>query len=123
MALGRDAHDIDVQSRRRFGGGLAAERQNVRRTAITMVANEDIAALHPALQPILRMELDSGNKVVETWRGWPAAETVCVALGRPFLVSDVVLPADVVLRSVDDPHYWKAEYEHRPSRHLLVCRF
>lgn len=89
----------------------------------TMAVDEDTAALHAALQPILRMELACGNTVVETWRGWPAAETVCVVLGKPFLATRMALPTDVVFRKVDDPHYWKAEYEHGPSRHLLVCRF
>jgi hypothetical protein len=88
-----------------------------------MVMKEDIAALHPALQAILSTEIALGNTVVETWRGWPAAESVCVALGKPFLSVTAPLPADVVFRNVDDPHYWKSEYEYGPSHHLLVCRF
>ena len=90
--------------------------------AVTMVDEEHIVALDSALQLILQTELAKGNEVVETWRGWPEPESVGVALGRPFRV-DHVLPTGVVFRNVDDPHWWKAEYAHEPSCHLLICRF
>jgi hypothetical protein len=88
-----------------------------------MVFPEDVAALHPALQTILQAELSAGNAVVETWRGWPTSDAVCVMLQKPFVVEHAALPDGVVFRDIDDPHYWKSEYEHRPSHHLLACRF
>jgi hypothetical protein len=88
-----------------------------------MSVKKDIAALHPALQEILAAEVVSGNVVVEIWRGWLTANSVCVILGRPFLVTSITPSKDVVFREVGDPHYWKAEYGHRPSGHLLVCLF
>ncbi len=85
---------------------------------------EDIDALTPKLRPLLDAELDAGNVVVETWRGWPSATTVAVALRHPFRCnSRDSLPDAVVYRDVDDPHYWKAEYVHEDSGHMLVCRF
>jgi hypothetical protein len=88
-----------------------------------MVSKEDIAALDPALKAILEKELGHGNVVFETWRGWPKPETICVSLRRPFLMTHLPLPEGVAFREVNDPHYWKAEYWHEPSHHMLVCRF
>jgi hypothetical protein len=88
-----------------------------------MVFEEDIAALDPALKQILEKELANGNVVFETWRGWPKPETICIALGRPFSVPHLSLPEGVEFREVNDPHYWKAEYRHEPSHHMLVCHF
>jgi hypothetical protein len=88
-----------------------------------MVLEEDIAGIDPALRPILEKEMARGNVVFETWRGWPKPETVCVAFTRPFAEPSLPLPRHVVFREVNDPHYWKAEYWHEPSHHMLVCHF
>ncbi|WP_442510071.1 hypothetical protein SH528x_001677 [Novipirellula sp. SH528] len=85
---------------------------------------EDIDELNAELRRLLDAELSAGNVVVETWRGWPSAKTVAVALRCPFRVpAKDAVPDSVVFRDVDDPHYWKAEYVHSDSEHMIVCRF
>jgi hypothetical protein len=74
----------------------------------------DIAAL-------LRAELEAGNNVEETSRGWPA--TLNVWLSYPFRARAVVLPEHVTRRDVNDPHYWLAEYLCTKHDHLLACKY
>ena len=73
------------------------------------------------LAPLLAAEIAAGNVVVETSRQWPAALNVWLA--RPFRPSAEPLPAQVVLRDVNDPHYWLAEYRCAEHDHLLACKF
>ena len=82
-----------------------------------------LARLCPELRILLDAELAAGNRVVETFGGWPVAGAVFVMLAEPFRKRSVTLPADVVFREINDPHWWKAEYDHEPTHHVLACRF
>jgi hypothetical protein len=87
-----------------------------------MISSDDIAQLCPRLRHFLDQEVQSGNEIVETWRGWPK-EAICVALKQPFVVRNWQSPGEVEYRLVDDPRYWKEELRSTQTGHLLVCRF
>ena len=84
---------------------------------------EHLRRLNSALVPLLEAELKAGNTVAETWRGWPHQESLYILLARPFMVPRKQLPEGIRAVDVDDPHYWKAEYRHDESGHVLACRF
>lgn len=82
-----------------------------------------LASLCPELRTLLDAELAAGNQVVETHVGWPVDGAVFVMLGEPFKATSAGLPDGVVRREINDPHWWKAEYDHEPTKHVLACRF
>jgi hypothetical protein len=82
-----------------------------------------LAALCPELRAILDAELAAGNTIAEASRGAGKPNAVYVALRRPFLTQQPSSPPGVVYREINDPHWWKAEYEHAATGDLLVCRF
>jgi hypothetical protein len=82
-----------------------------------------LAALCPELRTILDAELAAGNTIAAASRGVGKPTAVHVALRRPFLTLQSSLPSFVTYREINDPHWWKAEYEHSATGHLLVCRF
>ncbi len=80
-----------------------------------------IGRLVPPLRAILDEELRRGNVVVETWEGWPNNASLFVMLGAPF--AKQYEAEGIRFVSVEDPHYWKEEYQHVGSSHALGCRF
>jgi hypothetical protein len=82
-----------------------------------------VAELCPELRTLLESELAAGNQVAETSKGWPRPDSVFVMLALPFRKRPGTLPAGVVYRDVNDPHWWKAQYHHEPTQHLLACPF
>ena len=90
---------------------------------MAFVDQELLQQLCEELRPFLDAELARGNTVVETWAGWPDRETLFIMLARPFKIQAVALPADVHLRELNDPHYWKAELVSDRTQHILGCRF
>jgi hypothetical protein len=93
-----------------------------------MAENEPVDPNHLAdlaqeLRELLEDELAAGNRVVETYRGWPAQNSIFVMLARPFTRKPDPLPFGVVFREINDTHYWRAEYEHQEKRHILACGF
>ncbi len=87
------------------------------------IRNRHLAELNGGLRGILQREIAAGNEVVETYAGWPRDESIFVMLARPFLVEHQELPEGVVFIDVNDPRYWKSEFSHEPSAHILACRF
>ena len=85
-----------------------------------LIQERRLSALHPSLRSILSAELEQGNSVVSTSEGWPEKRTIFVSLRKPFLVKLPVLPDGVEYYELNDVHYWKAHYEHKPSGHMLV---
>jgi RimJ/RimL family protein N-acetyltransferase len=80
-----------------------------------------LGRLHPALQTLLRAELEAGNEVLETGGGWPDADSVFVRVKHPFRARPASLPDGVEYLELNDPHWWKAEYGTRSPRHILAC--
>ncbi len=89
----------------------------------SQVQQAHLDRLCPELAELLAAELKAGNQIFETGSGWPRPESVLVSLTKHFLVKHSPLPAGVVFREINDPHWWKAEYEHEPSGQMLICRF
>jgi hypothetical protein len=90
---------------------------------IEEIEHDALAALCPELRAILDAELAAGNTIAEVSRGSGKPEAVYVAQQRPFQTRQLPLLPGVVYREVNDPHWWKAEYEHTATGDLLVCRF
>jgi hypothetical protein len=90
---------------------------------IEEIDQDALAALCPELRAILDAELAAGNMISEASRGAGKPNAVYVALRRPFLTQQPYLPRGVAYREINDPHWWKAEYEHAATGYLLVCRF
>ena len=86
-----------------------------------MIFQEDIEELSPALKEILYVELGMGNKVAETWRGWPETNTIGILLEKPFVKSYNL--RNIEFYEVNDVHYWKAQYNDTLTNHTLACRF
>jgi RimJ/RimL family protein N-acetyltransferase len=79
-----------------------------------------LSALHPALVDLLRAELAAGNEIVETGGGWPDPDSVFVRVRYPFRARPDSLPGGVQYLELNDPHWWKAEYNTRSPRHILA---
>ena len=82
-----------------------------------------VEKLCPPLRSILQSELAAGNEISDTHDGWGREGVVLVGLKQPFLTKPPRLLGGVVHHDVDDPHWWKEEYVHESTGHLLVCRF
>ena len=87
------------------------------------IQSQRLSCFSPELKFVLEAEIAAGNAVVETHEDWPNKGSIFVMLGSPFITTPSQLPGGVTYRDVDDPHYWKAEYVHEPSAHILACRF
>ena len=70
----------------------------------------------------LTLELAQGNRVVDDGPGWGDITRI-VMLEFPFRSSLLKLPSILVVREVNDPHYWKTEIEDSSTKEMLVCRF
>lgn len=86
-----------------------------------MINSDHLQRLSAPLAVVLRAEIELGNRVEESSEGWPEPRTILVFLAHPFLGEYGHLPLEY--RSVDDPHYWKAEYVDPQSGHVLACKF
>jgi hypothetical protein len=90
---------------------------------MNMVNEEHLTELCDQLRVLLDAELAAGNAIVETFKGWPLDGSIFVMLGSPFRCRPASLPEGVTFREINDPHWWKASYQHEPSQHCLACRF
>lgn len=70
---------------------------------------------------ILNQEIELGNEIIETSKGWPDDKTIIVFLKKPFKRKYSF--EDVEYRDINDPHYWRAEYVDIITNHVLACRF
>lgn len=87
------------------------------------VDEQRINELCQELRPFLDAELAVGNIVVDTWKGWPLRDSLCIMLKNPFSIRLEPLPDDVQFVAVDDPHYWKSELVCEKTHHALACGF
>ena len=73
------------------------------------------------LRKILNRELELGNEIAETSKGWPSQDTIIIFLRKPFIENHKL--ENVKYVSLEDPHYWKAEYVDHTTNHILACSF
>ena len=88
-----------------------------------MITSNDIDELSPPLRAILDYELRAGNKVVETWRGWPKATSIGVILDDPLTTPKEGLPKGITYNYLNDPHYWREELVDGETNHVLATKF
>jgi hypothetical protein len=84
--------------------------------------NEDkarVQKLCPGLRRIVDSELQAGNWVHETWDNWGFV----VLLGAPFFARHDLASGELTYRDVNDPHYWKSEYNCEAHGQSVACRF
>ena len=79
--------------------------------------------LCPELQPLLTAELAAGNRIVDCGPSPRQPQGVLVLLAKDFKARPASLPPGVAYAEINDPHWWKAEYFHQPSGHVLAARF
>ena len=91
-----------------------------------MINHALINALSPNLKLILDDELKAGNSIHETSIG---GFTNCqnnhlfILLKYPFKTPFRNDLEGIVFHSIDDPHYWKAEYDDIINFQTLACNF
>lgn len=91
-----------------------------------MINEKHIKALSPKLSEILEAELKAGNKVYETSIGGFIGSNenhLFVWLRYPFKTEIRNDLEGIVYRLIDDPHYWKAEYDDETNHQTLACNF
>lgn len=86
-----------------------------------MIDNSLFLQLSKEMKHILQSELEAGNRVQETYRGWVSEDHIFVFLEYPFR-SQYQFPG-IQYRDVDDPHYWKAEYDDARNHQTIACDF
>ncbi|HEX2861205.1 MAG TPA: hypothetical protein VHN79_06180 [Lacunisphaera sp.] len=79
--------------------------------------------LCPELQALLAEELVAGNRIVDCGRSPHHPQGVLVLLGADFKYRPSTPPPGVDYVEIRDPHWWKVEYVHRASGHVLAARF
>jgi hypothetical protein len=76
------------------------------------------------LKTVLNQEIELGNEIVETSKGFPPPDGIFVMLAKPFKLSENDLPPAIKLTHLNDPHWWKSEYSCPAHRNqLIACRF
>lgn len=86
-----------------------------------MTTQEHIDNFSWTLTKILNQEIELGNEIVETSKGWPDENTIIILLKKPFTTEYQL--DNIEYRNIEDPHYWKAEYFDNSKNHVLACRF
>jgi hypothetical protein len=111
-ALGRHLTNLEQSSM-----GLPGNPPRCDRAARALLMAFHRLLLCPEMNAIIERELQNGNAILETYKGWPKDESVFVRLAKP-VTSET--PDGMDRRDVNDPHYWKAEiYDHR-SGHVIA---
>ncbi|MCH5349213.1 MAG: hypothetical protein J1E40_07810 [Oscillospiraceae bacterium] len=91
-----------------------------------MINQQHIEALSPQLKLILNDELKSGNIIRETYQGGfsnAPEDHIFVFLEHPFKSAIRENISGIVYREINDPHYWKAEYDDEENHQTLACSY
>ena len=86
------------------------------------INHEYIEKISNNLKLILEKELQAGNKIFETWNGWPY-DSIVISLWYPFKATVENLPENIIFKELNDIHNWKAEYHDLDTNDLLICKF
>jgi hypothetical protein len=90
-----------------------------------MQEKEHINELSLPLKEILKKELNSGNRVIETSKSeWSNGKNILmIFLAAPFATKYDFDPDVLVYNELNDPHYWKAEYYDIKNNCVLACSY
>ncbi|CAG0987815.1 hypothetical protein ARNL5_02982 [Anaerolineae bacterium] len=97
-------------------------RASPNRDSMNRIDPAALGDLCPELRSLLEAELAAGNRVTDADRGCFSPDAVFVLLERPF-TREPTLPEGVVRVEVNDPHWWRVEYRHTVTGHVIACRF
>lgn len=86
-----------------------------------MVIQQNLEDFSSELTKILIQEIENGNEIVETSKGWPNQNGIIVILKKPFIKKYKI--KNVEFRNINDIRYWKDEYYDISTNHLLACKF
>ena len=82
-----------------------------------------VEEFHGKLKEILDAELESGNSIREAWCGdWPKGVSV-IYLQKAFKTTIQRNLDSIEFRNINDYHYWKAEYDDKINKQMLICGF
>ena len=87
------------------------------------INQEHIKALSPKMRAILQSELDAGNEICETYKGWKWEDSISVFLKYSFKAPVKTDLPGIVYNETNDPHYWKAEYYEEKTHQMIACNF
>lgn len=74
-----------------------------------------------AIEQILEYELSKGNEIVEKALGFPTRQTTLIILKKPFQ-KKYDYPELKYLK-INNPQYWKEQYEDLKYHIILACKF
>lgn len=83
-----------------------------------------IERLSDGMKKILQLELEAGNEIKETYQGGFSEVTVdrvFIFLKYPF--KDQYDVPGICYREINDPHYWKAEYDDDIHHQTIACNY
>ena len=73
------------------------------------------------IEIIINQETRLGNRIIESSKGWQNEESTLIILEKPFNKRYNI--SNLKYRYLNDPHYWKEEYEDKENMQTLACRF
>ncbi|MFY0629495.1 MAG: hypothetical protein JXR05_03880 [Flavobacteriaceae bacterium] len=77
--------------------------------------------LSPLIEIILKQEINFNNKIVEIDKWDPNKEHVFIMLEKPFKKKYHI--EGLKYLNVNDPHYWKEEYQDPNFQQTIACKF
>jgi len=77
--------------------------------------------ISPLIEKILKSELNRGNSIVESSKGWPERKSTLIILKLPFHKKYTF--ENIEYKDINDPHYWKEEYYDKDFLQTIACRF
>ena len=87
-----------------------------------MIEHNLIARLSEGMKQILHSELKAGNEIKETALGGfsnAPDDHIFVFLRFPFRAQYDL--SGIIYREINDPHYWKAEYDDDINHQTIAC--
>lgn len=86
-----------------------------------MILEEHISKFSKTLSEIVTSEISLGNKINDTFYGYPYKDSIYIGLEYQFI--GVYKKENVIFRKINDIRYWKAEYVDTKTNHILTCYF
>ena len=77
--------------------------------------------ISPLIEKTLKSELNKGNSIAESSKGWPERKSTLIILKLPFLKKYNL--ENIEYKEINNPHYRKEEYYDKGFSQTIVCRF
>ena len=89
-----------------------------------MIDKTLINELSSEMKQILNAEIEAGNEIIETSHGGfseTSDDHIFVFLKYPFKSQYDI--SGICYREINDPHYWKAEYDDDINHQTIACNY